>query len=188
MWSLLFSTSLIKMLDISYQLGFQSNVWDEYLLRFFLPSFSIHPQAIFPVLCFSERIRNFSYHQPQIKRGLSWIRCQNKTICSCGSLQTPRPWTSSSFKCVFNVLSAAGSLRPVCHCSFWKTWRLMLASCSACDCLLSTPLFVSILFWYMCRNLKGLCIFETVAVDKTPKNWETIEGGTFSKPCNELGM
>lgn len=148
MWSFLFSTSLIKMLDISYQLCFQSNLWDEYLLRFFLSLFYIHPQAIFLVLCFSERIRNFSYHQPKIKRGLGWIRCQNKTICSCGLLQTPRPWTSSSFKCVFNVLSAADSPGPVCHCSFWKTWRLTLASCSACNCLLSTSLFVSIPFFY----------------------------------------
>lgn len=145
MWSLLSSTSLIKMLDISYHLSLQSNLWDEYLLRFFLPSFSIRPQAIFPVLCFSERIRNFSYHQPQIKRGLGWIRCQNKTICSCSSLQTPHPWTYSSFKCVFNALSASGSPGPVCHCSFWKTWWLTLASCSACACLLSTHLIVSIL-------------------------------------------
>lgn len=48
---------------------------------------------------FSERIRNSSYQKREIKRGLSWIHCQNKTICSWGFYSedlVPGPFPSSS--------------------------------------------------------------------------------------------
>lgn len=112
---------------------------------------------------FSERIRNSSYQKREIKRGLSWIHCQNKTICSWGFYSedlVPGPFPSSSV------------------CFMWFRQPLLWVS---------LPLFI----WENMAVYSRTCsvctrrVFSSLKVARSQSKWKEKQ---FLKSCDCLGL
>lgn len=81
---------------------------------------------------FSERIRNSSYQKQEIKQGLGWIHCQNKTICSWGFYSedlVPGPFPSS---CVCFMWFRQSLLWVSLPLFIWENMAVYSRTCLVC--------------------------------------------------------
>lgn len=81
---------------------------------------------------FSERIRNSSYQKQEIKQGLGWIHCQNKTICSWGFYSedlVSGPFPSS---CVCFMWFRQSFLWVGLPLFIWENMAVYSRTCSVC--------------------------------------------------------